>query len=133
MVSSSSKVAASLRTTRPLFVTCRLIKVGCGKIQGNLQLLLRSKVARQSCSVYVGLYKTTLQSYTSSFRISSLSRGFVTWCPLLSPTQAEIGFSRAHQQVHFRLRRIYTASIGIKFNVRTMTGLAPPFSTTIEL
>ena len=41
--------------------------------------------------------------------------------------------SRTHQQVCFRLLRIYTASIGIKFNAWTMTSLAPPFSTSIEL
>ena len=41
--------------------------------------------------------------------------------------------SRTHQQVRFLLLRIYTASIGIKFNARMMTSLAPPFSTSIKL
>ena len=88
MVSNSSKVAASLRTTRPLFVTCWLINVACGKVQGNLQLLLRNKVARQKLprvcwplAVRVGIFgflwdnnsiDDQLQNYRELWRLTCL-------------------------------------------------------------
>ena len=37
--------ATCMRATRLLFVTCRIIKVSHGEVQGNLQLLLPTKVA----------------------------------------------------------------------------------------